>query len=510
MATSIYWHDYEAWGADPRQDRASQFAGVRTDLELNETDAPLMMYCQPPVDRLPHPKACLITGITPQYARAHGLPEAEFVRRIYEQFSKPQTCVAGYNSIRFDDELSRQLLYRNFYDPYEREWKNGNSRWDIIDMMRLCHAVRPQGINWPRLDDGSPVFKLELLSQSNNLLHADAHDALSDVRATIALAKKVKQAQPKLYDFVFALRNKHQVTAQIDLQTQKPLLHVSAMYPAKNACIAIVMPLAVHPLESNGILLFDLSKDPAPWLTMSAAQLEERLFVAQKDLPAGESRLPVNILHTNRCPVIAPLSVLDDDRQHNAGLNMTDARRHWRLLRDSKDFIPALLQAYRNRSASAPEPGDGRVSDPDQMLYAGGFFSDADKRMMKQVRHMSAAELSSRFESLCLQFRDSRLPEMLFRYRGRNFPSTLSADERNRWKQFCVRQCLHENDGGHTSLQKSAQLNLATCRLAISEERAQCSDVISRQILDQLEQWLLDLQQWSVSEPGISVDNSSA
>lgn len=494
MTTSIYWHDYEAWGANPRQDRASQFAGVRTDPELNEIDAPLMIYCQPPADRLPHPKACLITGITPQYARLHGVPEAEFIRLIHEQFSRPQTCVAGYNSIRFDDELSRQLLYRNFYDPYEREWKNGNSRWDIIDMVRLCYAVRPDGLNWPRHDDGSPAFKLELLSKHNDLLHAEAHDALSDVRATIGLAKKIKQAQPKLYDFVFDLRSKHRVHALINLQKQTPLLHISAMYPAKNACAAVVMPLAGHPLESNGILVFDLAVDPGPWLGMSAEQLQQRLFVAQNDLLPGETRLPVSIVYSNRCPVIAPLSVLDEVRQQELGIDLSSARRHWDKIRNNVHFVPALVQAFRNKSGEAAA---GRLpdSDPDRMLYSGGFFPDADKRVMARLRQMSGSDLASQFDSLCTTMRDSRLPEMLFRYRARNFSSTLSADELARWKLFCVERCL--NSRSAQSEEPSDMLNLASCRIIIARERELNTDTRSQQLLDELELWLQSLQDWA-------------
>jgi exodeoxyribonuclease-1 len=500
MAPSIYWHDYEAWGVDPRQDRASQFAGVRTDPELNEIDAPLMIYCQPPVDRLPHPKACLITGITPQYAQTHGLPEVEFIRQIHEQLSRHQTCVAGYNNIRFDDELSRQLLYRNFYDPYEREWKNGNSRWDIIDMVRLCHAVRPEGINWPRLDDGSPVFRLELLSKSNDLMHADAHDALSDVRATIALAKKVKQAQPKLYDFVFDLRSKHRVHALINLQEQKPLLHISAIYPAKNSCIALVMPLAAHPLEANGILMFDLSIDPSPWLAMSAEQLQQRIFLAHKDLPEGESRLPVNIVHSNRCPVIAPVSVLDAQRQQSLGIDMIKAGQHRDLIKSNAGFVQALVLAYRNKAVSAAKADTAdSAADPDTMLYGGGFFSDADKRLMSQLRQMSASELASSFDQLCAQMRDARMPEMLFRYRARNFPSTLSADELQRWKLFCIKRCLNTDAGVGASDSKQRSLNLATCRAQLKHERALNPEAHKQQILDELDQWLLLLQQWSSS-----------
>ena len=493
MAASIYWHDYESWGADPRRDRASQFAGVRTDLTLEEIDQPLMMYCQPSPDRLPHPKACLITGITPDYAQKHGLPEAEFIRRIHEQFSKAQTCVAGYNSIRFDDELSRQLLYRNFYDPYEREWKNGNSRWDIIDTVRLCHAVRPEGINWPRLDDGSPVFKLEALSKSNNLMHSDAHDALSDVRATIALARKVRTAQPKLFQYAFDLRSKHQVLGMLDLQTQKPVLHVSSVYPAKNACLALIMPLATHPQESNGIVIYDLSVDPSPWLEMTAEQLATKLFVSHKDLPEGESRLPVSVLHTNRCPVIAPMSVMDTEQKERAHIDWPTTRKHWELLRTSSHFTRELLAAFTMR-AQMSESVSVTEQDPDEQLYSGGFFSDADKRLMLQLRGLSASELAMQQEQLSAQFKDHRLSEMLFRYRARNFQSSLNAAELKRWKEHCWRNCLNANE-----LHDPHALNIFSCRAVIEQERLQHPDSHSQGILDALERWLLSLEQWGAS-----------
>ena len=184
---TILWHDYETWGVSPKFDKPSQFAGIRTDLDLNIIGEPEMFYCQPPQDYLPQPEACLVTGITPQKALREGLTEAEFAERIHSLFSQPNTCVAGYNSIRFDDEVTRYLLYRNFYDPYAREWQNGNSRWDIIDMIRACYALRPEGIEWPTVErDGQQVvsFRLELLTKANGIEHEAAHDAMSDVYAT--------------------------------------------------------------------------------------------------------------------------------------------------------------------------------------------------------------------------------------------------------------------------------------------------------------------------------------
>ena len=206
MATTLYWHDYETFGVDARRDRPAQFAGLRTDEELNEIGEPLNIYCKPALDVLPHPEACLITGITPQLADARGVLEPEFIARIHAEFAQPGTCGVGYNSLRFDDEVTRHTLYRNFYDPYAREWQNGNSRWDLIDLVRMTYALRPEGIEWPLKDDGKPSFRLENLATANNIGHESAHDALSDVRATIGVARLIRNRQPRLYDWLFQLR----------------------------------------------------------------------------------------------------------------------------------------------------------------------------------------------------------------------------------------------------------------------------------------------------------------
>src|SRR5579871_2035428 len=129
---TFYWHDYETWGCNASLDRPVQFAGVRTDLNLNIIGEPLELYCKPPSDMLPHPEACLTHGITPQIAQERGVLEYQFTAKIYEELSKPHTCAVGFNNIEFDDKVTRFILYRNFYDPYEHTWKNDNSRWDVL------------------------------------------------------------------------------------------------------------------------------------------------------------------------------------------------------------------------------------------------------------------------------------------------------------------------------------------------------------------------------------------
>lgn len=432
LSNTIYWHDYETFGVNPRQDRASQFAGIRTDEDLNEVGEPLMFYCKPANDMLPSPYACLITGISPYKALSEGVSEAEFIRRIHQEFSKPQTCVSGYNSLRFDDEVTRQLLYRNFYDPYEREWKNGNSRWDIIDMVRLCYALRPEGIVWPKKDDGSPSFRLEELTAANGISHADAHDALSDVRATIAMARLIKQKQPKLYDYVYKLRSKHEVNALIDVVTKQPVVHVSAMYPASVGCLALVAPLTAHPTDKNGFIVYDLRMDPRQWMDLSVEDIQRRLFTRTVDLGEGEERIPLKVVHSNRCPVVASAKLLSEDLAAKYAIDLKQSQEHLQILLDNPSLISKVASAFDTVYENKPLA----EQDPDFMIYSGGFFGAGDKQAMAQIRGSTPAELADWNGA----FRDRRLSTMLLRYRARNFGDSLNADERQQWEQYRAAQ----------------------------------------------------------------------
>lgn len=446
---SIYWHDYETFGADPRRDRPCQFAGVRTDLELNIIDDPMVIYCRPAPDFLPDPESCRITGITPQLAQEKGISELDFCARILKQFQQPNTCVAGYNSIRFDDEVTRHLLYRCLHDPYEREYKNGNSRWDIIDMVRLAHAVRPEGIRWPVREDGFTSFRLEDLTRENGIAHEGAHDAMSDVLATIELARLVRRSQPRLYDFLFQRRGKHQVRSMLDPEAREPVLHVSAMYPASRGRLAVVIPLLQLAHNANEIVVYDLGEDPQEWLDLSADEIRERLYTPVNDLPEGSRRIGLKTIHINKCPAVAPLSVLDDSACQRWGIDLQRCRDNLLILESAVDLVEKLAAVF----TPAP-PSDSAQQDPEMMLYSGGFFSDQDKFRMAQLHTMTPAELTGAQP----EFDDPRLPEMLFRLRARNFPDTLSEEERMKWKKFCLQALEGEPHAGISRMEFDRKL----------------------------------------------------
>ena len=424
MAESIYWYDYETTGIDPARDRVLQFAGVRTDLDLNVISEPLDLFCKPGDDVLPSPDAILVTGIKMSEVMAKGLSETSFIAKILDEFSKPGTCVAGFNSLRFDDEFTRNTLYRNFLDPYAREWQGGNSRWDVIDLFRMAQALRPDGFIWPRNESNAPTFRLEKLTEANGIGHESAHDAVSDVLATIDVTRKLRGAQPKLYDFLFESRGKKQVTAQLYPLGKQPIVHISSMYPAASNCIAIILPICVHPTNPNGVMCFDLSETPDTLLKAGPEELHRLMFSRNEELKTGESRIPLKTIHINRCPAIAPVSTIRG-QESRLGLDLDKCMGHLRQIQTASGVVEKIQDAILQGSFEQHD-------DPDLMLYQGEFFSSSDKQAMTELRQTPQERLAHFGTS----FQDTRLPEMLFRYRARNFPDQLTEDESAVWNDY--------------------------------------------------------------------------
>lgn len=467
---TLYWHDYETFGIDPRYDRPSQFAGIRTDEDLNIIGEPLMIYCQQADDSLPSPYACLVTGISPQEANEKGVPEAEFIKQIHDEFAQPNTCGVGFNSLRFDDEFTRFTLYRNFYDAYGREWQNGNSRWDIIDMARLTRALRPEGINWPDSEEGRPSFRLEALTAANNIEHAGAHDALVDVKATIAVAKLIKTAQPKLYDYVYQHRQKNTVAPLLNLRDRTPVIHVSRMYPSEYCGTALVVPIAQDPTNNNGIIVYDLRHDPSDLINLDADTLRERLFTPYKELPEGVNRPALKTIHINKCPVVVPESTLNDDAAERLQLDRQQHYAHLQQLNAAGDLTEKINAIFTKPDYEAND-------DPDAGLYSGGFFSANDKRKMDMIRQADPAML----KTMSIPFDDARLPEMLFRYRARNWPESLSADEQEQWQQYRQQRLTDESNGKILTFSRFFE-EIETCR-------QETSSTEKKLVLSQLEEY---------------------
>lgn len=424
-APTFFFFDYETWGISPAKDRPCQFAGVRTDADFNIIEEPLVIYCQPPQDYLPAPEAALVTGITPQLTVSKGLSEPEFISKIYAALSHPNTTSVGYNNVRFDDEVTRYTCYRNFYDPYAWAWQKGNSRWDMLDVMRACHALRPDGIQWPENENGFPSFKLEHLSIANGIEHSNAHDAMADVIATIEITKKVKAAQPKLFDYFYEHRNKRKLNTLIDIVNQTPLVHVSGMLGKECQYTSWIVPLAWHPTNSNAVIVADLAKSPEPLISLTAEQLRDRLYTKKENLAESELPVPLKLIHLNKCAILAPAKTLTAENAEQIGIDRQQCLTNLALIRSHSEIREKALEVFNDST-------DFAARDVDEQLY-DGFFSDADKTAMDIIRETNPDALGS----LNLTFEDPRIEPLLFRYRARNYPWTLTLLEQQKWQAHC-------------------------------------------------------------------------
>ncbi|MEE9334019.1 MAG: exodeoxyribonuclease I [Granulosicoccaceae bacterium] len=426
MSDSLYWFDYETFGTSPAWDRPVQFAGRRTDLNLEPIGKPIEIYCQQSVDYLPNPIAALVTGITPQLANEKGVPEYQFIEKILSEIGADGTCSVGYNNVRFDDEFTRFTAFRNFYDAYEHEWKSNNSRWDLLDVVRLTRALRPDGIEWPIDENGKAVNKLELITTANGLTHSQAHDAMSDVDATIDVARLIKRTQPKLYDYAFNHRDKHSLAQILNVATRNPCVQISGMIPSEHGHAAIVIPVARHPVNPNGVIVLDCRSDPAALTQLSEDEIVQRVFTRDATLKA--ERLNLRVIHINKCPVVVPLSTMREQDAERLGIDLP------KQLQRVKQFEALYNNELSEKVRRAmTRTFDYTCNDVDGSLYGGKFFSRDDKQRFEHIRAAAGEGLSKHIG----HFDDPRLDEMLFRYKARNYPQLLSNEESIRWNEFC-------------------------------------------------------------------------
>ena len=467
MNQSLFWHDYETSGINPSFDQPLQFAGIRTNENLDVIGDPIVLFCKPHLDIIPSPQACLVTGISLQQAYLEGLKEPDFISTIHAEMIKPGTCSVGYNSIKFDDEFTRFTLYRNFFDPYEREWKNGNTRWDILDMMRLARALRPEGIEWPNHVDGKPSFKLEDLTRANGIDHCDAHDALSDVYATISIAKLIKSKQPKLFDYLYNIRKKHEVEKIINTNDKRPFFYVSGILPSDNMYGTVMLPLAKHPENKNAMICWNLMKDPSCLINNSVEILQENFFNLHVSERSNDIFTPL-IISLNKVPAVTPISLITPDIAQKLALDMEICRFNMEKLIQS-DIGEKLRQIYQSQIAQSTKSAESA-------LYSG-FIPKEDIKTLESVRRASMEDFSNN----SYIFNDNRMNELLFLYRGRNYPESFSQDERKKWTEIC-RDRLVNGINGRKSINRTRD-EITCLKQSLKSERAIT-------ILNQLMEWL--------------------
>jgi exodeoxyribonuclease-1 len=443
MPQTFFFYDLETSGLSPQHDRVMQFAGIRTDMNLNHVGDPVNVLVRLNDDVLPSPEAAMVTGITPQQTQADGYSEAEFAKMLVEEIFTPDTIAVGFNNIRFDDEFVRHTLWRTFYDPYEWSWKEGRSRWDLLDVVRMTRALRPDGITWPVDAEGKPTNRLELLSSSNGLEHTKAHDALSDVEALIGVTKLIRDRQPQLYEYLLKMRDKKAVKQLVNLDDKQPFVYVSGRLDGEFNKATVAFPLTAG--ANGNVVVYDLRYDPTPFIAMDQKELAKKLYATWEDRQAdGFIALPAKELQYNRAPAVAPLGVLaQDDGWIKIGLDEATITKHRAVLLAAPGFAENLRSLFESR------PAYKKSSDPEAQLY-DSFVADQDKLRIETVRNANLHDLADYHP----QFSDDRLPALLLHYKARNFPKALAEDEVVAWEKWRSEKILAALPGFMKSLQR--------------------------------------------------------
>lgn len=427
MAASFFFYDLETTGVQLHECRIMQFAGQRTDLELNPIGEPVNVLIKLTPDVLPDPEAVLLTGITPQQTLQNGITELEFLQLFWKDVATPDTIFVGYNTVRFDDEFMRCLHHRNFYHPYEWHYKDGRSRWDLLDLVRMTRALRPDGITWPFTEDGVPTNRLELITSLNGLDHEQAHEALSDVGATIAAAKLIRSHQPKLFDWLLNLRSKKAV--KDFLAQHQTFVYTSGKYDHACQKTAVVQLLSLGD-DEHGALVYDLRHDPRQFAKLNPKELIARWQYIRD--PDAVPRLPVKSLKYNRCPAICPTGLISDKAvQERLGITIEQIEANRAALNGLPELVQNILAARKLMDRERDKQQQGEQKEAECRVH-GGLLDDHDCRLLERVRAAAPAELASFSDG----FHDNRLKEMLPRYKARNFPASLTAEERQAWDEY--------------------------------------------------------------------------
>lgn len=474
MSKNFFFYDLETSGLSGRKDRIMQFAGQRTDMDLNPVEEPVNVLVALSDDTLPSPDALLVTGITPQQTVADGYTETQFAQMLLDEVFTEDTITVGFNNIRFDDEFIRHLMWRTFRDPYEWAWRDGRSRWDMLDVVRMTRALRPDGINWPEVD-GKATNRLELLTQQNDIAHVKAHDALSDVVALIAVTRLIKQKQPQLYDYLLKMRDKNEIKKLINLDNKQPFVYTSGRYDATYHKTTVAFPLTAG--KNGSVVVYDLRFDPAQFIDLSSKELAKKLYATWDERQAEDFvGLPAKELQYNRAPAVAPVSVLEKDGGWaRIGLDKDIIEKHRKMLLSAPHFAENLRGLFESKPEYKKSP------DPEEQLY-DGFLNDADRLRVQAIASADEATLSDMHP----EFQDERLAPLLLHYKARNYPRSLSADESAAWEKWRVSRIQSQLTSYMKSLERLSQQQL---------------DDNQQFVLQELQLWLESIAPSDTSDP---------
>ncbi len=456
---TFFWYDYETWGKSPHRDRIVQFGGVRTDEDLEQLGKPIELKCRPGLDCPIGPGAVNVHGIMPEEAKEGGVPESEFAERIHAELSREGTCSVAYNGMSFDHEFTRVLFYRNLRDPYEWAWKNGNTCWDTLELMRAAFLLRPDALkNWPKKENGRPSFQLEKLAEANleeDLQQRRAHDALRDSIYMLEIAKLVRESAPELWDYALQLRMKENVKKL--RERDQPILYVVGKIRTERNCSTFLSNLGVRGRNENEDFAFDLFYEPTPLLkpyqqwTLEDKSMAWRTVLSFK---CNQSPFVCRWGYIDKLTELPLKDILDRMQLNEAEVQNRHDRIQEFIARESENPFSEYI---RHRKAESEHRYSFRQTDPEEAIYEG-FISNRDRNLMDQALREGAD-----FDWRSIQSKDPRVEPLIFRYLARNYPESLDDPGKKRWNAYCRKRQLESKQQRYVTADQIFSYELRDC-----------------------------------------------
>ena len=420
-----FFYDTETTGLD-HTSQILQFGGILTDGDFNEIKR-IERFCLPRPDVIPAVGAYLTHQIPLSEVIEKGVPEPEFARDMYSDMTEMgRTCSAGYNTHKFDDNRLRETFFRTNVDPYKREYVAENSRFDVFKMMKAVYALRPELINWPEPnEDGYTPMKLEMIAPLNDVVQTRAHDAMSDVEATIGVAKLVKDQDPKFFDYCLKLRNK---SFAGDVIYNRPFMLVGEHVPQTRNYTCIGVPLCQHPVNKSSTICLDMGRVDEETmdriLSTPAENLIEEIFN-----PDFEKRLPIFEVKVNQLPFVFTPAILKNNQElaDRAGIDFNETMNQIQTLQNDERFNQLRLHAFEGYKHQNFETNDvySKIYD--------GFTKDWDR---KKLLNLSTEDYGSWCSIADTVNSDNRIKPLTVRAVGNIDVDLLPEKEAVEFKQW--------------------------------------------------------------------------
>ena len=415
---AMVFYDTETTGTKVYFDQILQFAAILTDNDLNEIERfEIRSRLLPNV--VAGPGAMRLTGVSVDQLHDPALPSHyEMVCRIRRKLLEWQASLfIGHNSLRFDEVLLRSAFYKNLLPPYLTN-SAGNGRIDTLSMLQWAHKYEPDVIEIPTRPDGRPIFKLDQLAPANGYNQAHAHDAMSDVEATIHMAHLMRNNAPDTWSRAMRFSNKSNV---LDFCEGEMVFGLTEYY-FRDYYSFLLHQVGHNPHDRSEIVAFDLYHDPADFVGLSSEALRRHLNASPK------------LLRRVRANALPGLIDADEAHPHtqvsNLPLEMLEERAE--VLEGNETLRGQLLLAYMQ---AKPQYEDS--VHVEENIYSG-FASTQDNERMDAFHE---GEWSERAAIVC-EFDDPRfrdLGEQLIYFEA---PQVLATERRQWWEERTARRLL--------------------------------------------------------------------